>query len=293
VAMSESSISIPPQLEERLERGEVVYLPVCPFSLPRDDDLHFLMGQSVGGYRHKNVSYDPIAGRVAGFRRRDEQQSRRLREVFAAFADNAARWLATAVPRYADSWRRDRVSFRPLEEATRRSRLHARNDLLHIDAFPSRPSGGARILRLFANINPVDARVWVTAETFPQLLKRFGQQVGLPTGAGEAWTRRLGRAVVGLFHPQARRTPYDDFMLRLHHHLKRDNLFQERGPRRFWTFAPGSAWLAFTDGVSHADLRGQFALEHTFFVPVERMVDPEQSPLRLLERVCQGKPLAA
>jgi hypothetical protein len=164
--------------------------------------------------------------------------------------------------------------------------VHARNDLLHIDAFPSRPTGGARILRLFANINPTDPRVWAISETFPSLLERFGQLVGLPRTSGAGWARRLQRAALGLFQPERQRTPYDEFMLGLHHYLKEDQRFQETAPCRFKTFVPGSAWLAFTDGVSYAELRGQFALEHTFLVPVESLADPERAPLRLLERAC-------
>jgi hypothetical protein len=285
-AMADSHAETSKDLAARLERGELVYFPVCPFALPRDGDLRFLMSQSVGGRRHKNISYDPGNGRVAGFRWHDERQAIRLRELLARFADDAARWLATATPRYAATWQRDRASLRPEEEATRRLRQHARNDLLHIDAFPNRPTGGARILRLFANIHPTEPRVWMTAETFPQLLERFGHHVGLPAGFTDGWARRLGRAAIGLFQPQPERTPYDDFMGRFHDWLKSDLGFQEKGPRRFWTFAPGSAWLAFTDGISHAELRGQFAMEHTFFVPVESLADGGQAPLLLLERAC-------
>jgi hypothetical protein len=280
-------------LETRLERGEVVYFPQCPFALPQGDDLHFLMAQSLGGRRHKNISYDVHSNRAAGFRWQGEKQAVRLRELLAIFADNAARWLAVAAPRYAASRQRDRASFRPDEEATRRLRLHARNDLLHIDAFPSRPTGGARILRLFTNINPTEPRVWATSDTFPRLLERFGHEVGLPSQSGSHWARRLGRLVLGFVGRRTQRTPYDEFMLRFHHFLKRDFRFQEKGPRRYWKFAPGSAWLAFTDSVSHAALRGRFALEQTFFVPVEALIDPEQAPQRLLERRCLSQPLAA
>ena len=57
------------------------------------------------------------------------------------------------LPRYSRHWELDRVSYRGLEEATRQLRLTARNDLLHIDAFPTRPSNGWRILRVFLNVN--------------------------------------------------------------------------------------------------------------------------------------------
>ena len=51
---------------------------------------------------------------------------------------------------YAATWKPDRGSYRPEEEATRRLRLTARNDLIHVDAFPNRPTQGYRILRVFA-----------------------------------------------------------------------------------------------------------------------------------------------
>jgi hypothetical protein len=272
-------------LDERLERGEVVYLPTCPFALPVGDDLHFLFRQTLGGRRHKNIGYDPHTNKASGFRWQGDEQAARLTHALANFADTAAGWLSKALPRYAGGWRRDRASFRPEEEATRHMRLHARNDLLHIDAFPSRPTGGARILRLFANVNLSEPRVWVTSETFPRLLERFGHAVGLPTGRAS-----LARRLLRLFDPRPPRPLYDDFMRRLHHHLLSDEHFQEKGPRRFWSFAAGSAWLAFTDSVSHAELRGRFALEHTFFVPVDRLVDPSQAPSVLFERAC-GLPL--
>jgi hypothetical protein len=284
--MSKLPVETSQLLEARLERGEVVYYAACPFALQQGGDLAFLMTQSLGGRRHKNISYAPCTGRVAGFRWQGEKQTARLGDLLAAFADSAAHWLASATPRYGATWQRDRASLRPEEEATRRLRLHARNDLLHIDAFPNRPTGGARILRLFANINPTDPRVWAISETFPSLLERFGQQVGLPMGSGANWARRLERAVLRVFHPQRQRTPYDEFMLGLHHYLKENQLFQETAPCRFKTFVPGSAWLAFTDGVSYAELRGQFALEHTFLVPVASLVDPDRAPLRLLEKIC-------
>jgi hypothetical protein len=284
--MSNSFVDTSQLLDARLERGEVVYFAICPFALPQGDDLAFLMTQSLGGRRHKNISYDPSTGRVAGFRWQSEKQAARLGDLLAAFAGSAADWLASATPRYCSTWQRDRATLRPEEEATRRLRLHARNDLLHIDAFPSRPTGGSRILRLFANINPTDPRVWAISDTFPRLLERFGHQVGLPRGSGAGWARRFERAVLGLFQPKRQRTPYDEFMLGLHDYLKQDQRFQETAPRRFKTFVPGSAWLAFTDGVSYSELRGQFALEHTFLVPVASLADPDQAPIRLLEKIC-------
>src|SRR5271154_6832068 len=47
--------------------------------------------------------------------------------------------------------------------------------------------------------------------------------------------------------------------------LKAHDEFQERAPKKLWTFPPGSVWLAMTDACSHAVLRGRFALEHSYF----------------------------
>jgi hypothetical protein len=195
--------------------------------------------------------------------------------------------LSAELPRYSRSWQLDRATLRTEEEATRKLRLTARDDLLHIDAFPSRPTQGARILRLYVNINTAEPRIWVTSETFARLLARFGGKIGLPRAVDVHWTRRLGDGLLEIFQPGRRRTTvYDDFMVRFHNFLKLDDEFQERGPKRFWTFAPGSAWLLFTDAVCHAALRGRFALEHSYFVAPQTLLLPHESPAALLERAC-------
>lgn len=271
--------------EHLLERGEVLYFPTCPFPLPAADDRHFLCEQRLASSFHKNISYDPRGGDVTGFARTSPEQPERLRVVLAAFASAATAWLAGVLPRYATAWEPDRATLRPEEEATRRLRLTARNDLLHLDAFPNRPSQGRRILRLFVNLNENEPRVWVTSESFARLLERYGREVGAPPGAGPAWVRRLGANVLSLLRPgRSPHAPYDAFMRRLHHFLKANDEFQERAPRRFWKFAPGSAWLVFTDGVSHAELRGRFALEHSYFIAPQTLVLPDQAPAALLAR---------
>jgi hypothetical protein len=275
------------RLEESLERGELLTFAPCPFALPAGEALAFLLQQRLKNSYHKNISYNPDSDRVAGFQYQSPDQAEQLRVLLHAFSAGAAAWLSRLLPHYALPLQRDRASFRPEEEATRALRLTARNDLLHLDAFPSRPSRGYRILRLFVNINPSDERVWVTSDTFARLLERFGEKVGLPAGDGRGWARRLGQELLGLFQPGVQeRTPYDSFMLRLHHFLKTNSEFQERAPRRFWHFAPGTAWLAFTDTLSHAELRGQYALEHSYFVAPQSLVLPEEAPAALLERAC-------
>jgi hypothetical protein len=277
-------------LEERLERGEVIYYPVCPFSLPEGNDWQFLLEQQLAGRVHKNIGYDPTSGKLSGFLRSSQAQEERLHQLFAAFSQSASRWLAGVLPHYAPAWRLDRVSFRPEEESTRKLRLTARNDLLHVDSFPSRPTNGYRILRVFANVNPTEPRVWVTSDPFPKLFERFGKKAGLP-GTGSGWMGEMVQGFVHLFRPgRARRSPYDSFMLRFHNYLKENSNFQESCCKRIWTFPPGSGWMVMTDTCSHAALRGRFALEHSFFVAPQTLALPRLAPAALLEMAC-GMPV--
>jgi hypothetical protein len=276
------------QLEERLERGEIVTFEPCPFALPGGDDLAFLMQQHLKAAA-KNISFNPDNGAVSGFVFQSNAQYELLQRLLSEFSHLATAWLATLLPRYASGWQPDRASLRPEEEATRKLRLSARNDLLHFDAFPSRPTRGQRILRLYVNINPTDERVWMTSDTFEKILERYGAEVGLPNAQQSTWLNRVKQGFVGLFQPNAsERTEYDEFMLRLHHFLKSNDEFQERAPRRLWHFKPGTAWLLFSDAVSHAELRGQFALEHSYFVALETLACPEESPAVSLDRFGRG-----
>jgi hypothetical protein len=275
----------PGPFEERLERGEVVFFPVCPFPLPSGDCHSFLVQQQLGAFKHKNISYDPASGRAAGFVRQQPEQAERLTLLLRTFARGVTDWLGRVLPRYRGGCLPDRVSYRPQEEATRKLRHTARNDLLHVDAFPSRPSQGHRILRVFANVNPSEPRVWATSHSFRGLLERYGEAAGLPGRHSASWFEQMSEAVVGLFRPhRRRRSPYDSFMLRFHDYLKRNDEFQERAPKKLWKFPPGSAWMTMTDTCSHAVLRGRFALEHSYFVSPSVLVLPDESPEALLTR---------
>lgn len=273
---------------ERLERGEVLHYPSAPFPVPTGDDLDFLLRQELGALAHKNISYNPCTGRVAGFSRQGPEQESRLGQIFAGFSEAVTSWMGRTFSRYAQGWELDRCSYRPQEEATRRLRLTARNDLLHVDAFPGRPSHGRRILRAFVNINPREPRIWATSDPFRRLLERYGKQAGLPSQGGGV-LRQLGRGLLRLLHPKlAGRSDYDAFMLRFHDFLKANEELQDRAPKRLWTFNPGAFWLAMTDTCSHAVLRGRYAIEHSYFVPPEVLFLPAESPPALLAAICSG-----
>jgi hypothetical protein len=273
----------------RLERGEVVAFPSAAFTIPQGDDLLLLLDLQLAALS-KNISYDPATKRVSGFVVQDRAQPEPLSRIFETFSNNLTRWLAGVLPAYSKAWTLDRATFRSEEEATRRLRFTARNDLLHIDAFPNRPSQGRRILRVFVNVNPTEPRVWVTSEPFARLLDRYGERAGLPNYHDAGWLEQLGEGVFGIFRPgQLRRSAFDLFMLRFHDFLKRDDEFQEKAAKHLWSFDPGSVWLAMTDACCHGELRGRFALEHSYFVPQSVLALPDEAPAALLERACQRR----
>lgn len=277
----------PSKRAARLERGELLSLAAAPFPLPSPDDLALLFSLRLGRLS-KNVTYNPQRDTLAGAVLDGPPGMDHLLPVFRTFSAQVTTWLGDFLPGYRGHLTPDRATFHPEEEATRQLRQTARNDLLHIDAFPTRPSGGRRILRVFANVNPSESRVWVTTEPFARLLPRHGPAAGLPGQHPAGWLEHLGEGVLSLFRPgQARRSAYDGFMLRLHDHLKLNEQFQDRAPKKRWVFPPASAWLAMTDACTYAVLRGRFALEHSFFVDAAGLAVPEESPEALLRRFCQ------
>ena len=276
----------------RLEEGNILYFEEAPFGLP-PDDVRFLLGQrqSEAGY-HKNIAYRPLSDRLTGHGELSSRDKGRLHDVMQRFSQRAVEFTQQLLSPYAGSLVVDFASFRPQQEAGRQLRQRARNDLLHVDSFPTRPSHGNRILRVFTNINPTEPRVWVTADTFDRLAERFAGTSGmpLPRSVASGPKKLLVKLAQAARLRSLARPPYDDWMLRFHHFLKAHEEFQNTCSRSRWEFPPRSAWLVFTDMVSHAVLSGRFALEQTFIVAKNALVLPEMAPARVLERIA-GRPV--
>ena len=208
-----------------------------------------------------------------------------------SYSTSVVQFLARFLSPYQQHWKLDYASFRPQEEQNRDLPLRRRNDLLHTDAFPTRPTYGARILRFFNNINPTRTRDWIVSDPFAATVRQFAPHQIAPhpgsalSRAGKAAGRALG---LGGAIPSLKRSPYDDFMMRFHNFLKENPRFQSDCPKYPFQFPPGSSWMVYTDTVPHAVLAGQYALEQTFLVRPEAMVRPEISPLKLLEEIAHA-----
>ncbi|HXJ82554.1 MAG TPA: Kdo hydroxylase family protein [Candidatus Methylomirabilis sp.] len=277
---------------ERLEEGHILLFEPAPFALPDAGERAALAGvrQASAAY-HKNISYRPGEDRVKGIAT-SGADAETVRQVLRDYSRNAIRLLTDLFPFYAARWSLDFASFRPMEERGRQLSLRARNDLLHVDAFPTRPTNGSRILRVFTNVNPTVSRWWITTETFDILAPRLAMDAGL--GGIAAGARSPWRHVVRGFATLARRlgvhreprSPYDRFMLGFHNYLKANTAFQAQCPKHRWEFRAGSTWIVLTDMVPHAVESGQFALEQTVIVPREALVRPEVAPITVLEGLC-------
>ena len=278
----------------KLEQGDILLLPTTPF-LPTEAECAFLRGQKQTDQgSHKNIAYKPHLHKVTGADTSDAANAEQMRTILARYSEGALECLSRLLPAYAHLWRVDYASFRPVEEQGRKLSVRHRNDLMHLDAFPTRPTLGGRILRAFTNIHPSRERVWGTADPFEELARRYAVDAGLNRVVGPlaSLRRRASQAgrLVGLRVPE--RSAYDEFMLRFHHYLKTNEEFQRTGQRHTAAFPSGSTWISFTDLVAHKALSGQYAMEQTCIVPYQAMLLPELAPVSVLERIA-GRPLVS
>jgi hypothetical protein len=258
-----------------LEAGKVLYFPALGFApLPAEAQL-FTPGIRDPGSR--NISLDP-AGRLKGAAG-DARAQAALAAMMTRFSTQAQALLATLCPAYAGALRCGATSFRPALLETRVQSWRADDRRLHVDAFPSRPNRGERLLRVFSNVNPDGVgRVWRVGEPFEQVARRF-----LPRA--KPYSRWRARALHGLGVTKSLRSEYDHLMLQLHDAMKSDLDYQQHAPQQKFTFPAGATWVCFSDQTSHAAMSGQYLLELTMQLPPGRQYDTTASPLAILSRL--------
>jgi len=280
ITIEKPDLSDPSRYCKELEEGNILFLPFVPFAFP-EADLQFLLAQKqTGGKNHKNIAYKPKLNTISNAVSLSEEQSKKLLEVMQRYSQSCTTFLSQLLSPYAANWQIDYASFRPFEEKGRPLRTRARNDLLHIDSFPTRPMKGNRILRFFTNINPAQDRKWITTDSFEALATRFG-------GKEVPFHKRssLMKFAKKLGLPVTLRSAYDAFMLNLHNFLKENDAFQQTCQKNYWDFPPNSCWVVFTDQVSHAAIAGQYALEQTILVPPSTLINPQTAPVAVLEKL--------
>jgi hypothetical protein len=223
--------------------------------------------------------------KITGLKDTSSKDIERLRSIMADYSKQAIQLVETMFPTYVNGYKIDFASYRPIEEKNRQMRLRARNDLIHVDSFPTRPVRGDRILRVFENINPDRQRVWRTSDSFEQLATQFKEQRKSPGDLDKASNEILPKLLQALGLKANGNSPYDSWMLNFHNFLKENVEFQTTCRKSTWQFPPGSTWIVYTDMVSHSVLSGQYALEQTLIVSQKHMVRPDKAPINILRRL--------
>lgn len=258
-----------------LEAGKVLYFPRLAFQL-RQQEKRFLTPE-IRDPKTRNISLDAngaLKGAVG-----DSSTQMELAAMIGRFRTQARALIHSLLPRYTNALRLAPTSYRPSQVETRSQSWRADDRRLHVDAFPSRPNYGERILRVFTNVNPHGvARAWRVGEPFEDVAKRF-----LPRS--KPYSRWQAKALNALHVTKSLRSEYDHLMLQLHDGMKSDLQYQKEAPQVAMPFPPGSVWVCFSDQTSHAVMSGQYMMEQTFHLPVAQQYEPDASPLAILTRL--------
>lgn len=268
---------------EMLEEGRVLYFPHLAFDLLPAEEAFLQPRWSSGGA--KNISFERETGKIWGVSG-SEAEKTALSRMLRRYADSTRELLQNLFPTYTAALSQARTSFRPIEISGRPSSYRKDDTRLHVDAFPSRPTGGSRILRVFSNINPEGKpRCWRVGEGFREYARRFAPRVPPPIPGS-----RFLLSLTGI--TKGYRSLYDHYMLGLHDQGKLDTEYQKQSPQEAFAFPPRSTWMCFTDQTLHAVDSGQYLLEQTFHLPRAALRRPELAPLTVLEDIV-GRPLCA
>ncbi|RYF74941.1 MAG: 3-deoxy-D-manno-oct-2-ulosonic acid (Kdo) hydroxylase, partial [Comamonadaceae bacterium] len=199
---------------DALEAGKVLYFPRLGFELlPSERPL---LSPALLDPKVRNISLAVDGGgnrRLKGAVGSPEVQATAA-GMIDRFRLQASQLIDALLPHYRASLRMAPTSFRPARVESRVQSWRADDKRLHVDAFPSRPNYGERILRVFGNVNPDGApRTWRVGEPFEDVARRF-----LPRARRYSpWQARLLRT---LRVTKSLRSEYDHLMLQLHDAMK-------------------------------------------------------------------------
>jgi 3-deoxy-D-manno-oct-2-ulosonic acid (Kdo) hydroxylase len=259
---------------QALEGGHVIYCPQLPFQLVTQEEK--FLSDNIADLKTKNISFDirhnSLQGAVC-----TEKESDELRQMMLRYAQTSKQFIDKLFPHYQNDIQQARTSYRPVEISDRETSYRKDDTRLHVDSFPSRPTQGQRILRIFTNVNPTGkARVWRIGAPFHKVVEYFLPRLKKPI-LGSASVLHAFKITKG------KRSAYDHYMLQLHNAMKADMAYQQQVPQLEFRFPPGSTWIVYTDQVSHAAMAGQFVFEQTSHLPISALSDQQTAPLRVLE----------
>jgi hypothetical protein len=286
----------PAEIQDAMERAEVVFFDRCPVELPSAADLDFMREGLPRELQVKNISYHPESDNIPRFEAAADVKDR-MEQILRTHGQRVEAFLRRSCPDYVPGWTLGTTSFRSIEELGRKLPPRSSNELVHVDAGAYGATNGARILRFFVNIHPSRDRVWGTKGSFNALMSRHRELWDAAKGGNARVSVDKGPldklysgvvGAVGKLYPLLRvidSSPYDRSMRRIHNFMKENPAFRDsREHYQEIHFPPLTAWMVFTDGISHSVLTGQHALVTTVLVPLENCRRPELTPYHVLGR---------
>jgi len=258
-----------------IEEGKVLYLESLQFKISKNEKKLFSHNILEPNTRNISLNADgSIKGAVGS-----EEDVKALKALILRFRNQATTLIFTAFPEYKPYLKLAPTSFRPLEVSDRVTSWRADDRRLHVDAFPSRPNYGERILRVFINVNPEGApRVWRIGEPFSNIASKYLEKI-------KPYSYIYAKLIKFLGVTKSLRSEYDHIMIGLHDAMKSDMQYQKKSSQITMPFKPGTVWICFSDQASHAVMSGQYMMEQTFYLPVSKQYNPEKSPLSILSKL--------
>ena len=261
---------------EHLEHGGILFLPNLGFNLLPDEQRFLSPGWSDG--KAKNIYLRGNERSIRGAQGNANDLAA-MSQLIERYALSAKQLIQHLLPSYADFAKPANTSLRCIEAAGRKTSWRKDDSRLHADSFPSKPTHGERILRVFTNVNPDNKpRVWKIGEPFSDMAAKFIQKVPRYSKTQSKLTYLLGIT-------KTMRGEYDHTMLHLHDLVKADLDYQLNEPQMIFEFPANSSWIVYSDQVLHAVLSGQYMLEQTLHLPQKNLAYPESSPQQLIAKI--------
>lgn len=273
------SVELKTQAINALEDGKVLFFPNLGFKL-NYEEKEFLKPNTFD-LKVKSLKYNLKENKLWGVKHFAQEEE--LKEMIRRYSLFSQELIQNILPHYKNAMKMVNASLRPVEAEGRKQSKRHDDTRLHVDAFPSRPVKGERLLRVFCNINQEGSpRVWNAGEAFEEVATRFLPQISKPLPFSSHILKALKIT-------KSLRTKYDHYMLGLHDTMKLDDNYQKNARKEKIEFPPNSVWVCFSDKTSHAVLSGRGLLEQTIYLPAEGMLHPSKSPLQIMEKMLGRK----
>lgn len=266
---------------ERLENGDVLHFTQLPFTLNVAESE--LVDPRLVPPQRKTISLDASGDTKRGVLGDKTVQSK-VHQLMMRFRAQTIELVNALAPGYGTGLQSTGTELRFLTIPGSMPVKRKDETLLHVDAMPSRPNNGARILRIYCNVNPTGQPwMWRVGEPFEAMARHMLRHVK----PYRAWQAQI---LYRLWLTKSLRTEYDHTMVQLHDAMKTDLEYQQVCPQQRVDFAAGGTWMCFTDQASHAYVGEEVTLEQTMHLSLDAMQEPLRAPVRVLERLV-GYPL--